>query len=132
MNLSVEKKLSLIAYNIEKAETAINDTHFLIENKKSYLAYNRIYYACFYIITALALKNDFSTSKHKQLIGWFNKNYVKENIVDKKYGKILNKAFDQRTESDYGTVLNPSVEEVLSLLEEVKEFVHVIKHLLTK
>ncbi|MGA9292947.1 MAG: HEPN domain-containing protein [Ignavibacteriaceae bacterium] len=84
MNLPEKEKQFLISYNIEKADTAINDAKFLADNKKIYASYNRIYYACFYILSALGLKDNFSTSKHKQLIGWFNKKYVKMNIVDKK------------------------------------------------
>lgn len=130
MTLPEKEKLFLISYNIEKAETAIDDAQFLIDNSKIFAAFNRIYYACFYIITALSLKNNFSTSKHKQLIGWFNKNYVNKNIVDKKYGRFLNKAFEQRAESDYGILLDPSIEEAQSLLNEAKEFIVVIKKII--
>jgi len=31
-------------------------------------AENRIYYAIYYIVSALAIKNDYSTSKHSQLL----------------------------------------------------------------
>jgi len=130
MKLSEEQKQFLISYNIEKAETAVNDAQFLIDNQRLNIAYNRIYYACFYIITALSLKSNFSTSKHTQLIGWFNRNYVNENVIDKKFGQILNKAFDQRSESDYGVMLKPSSENALQLLSEVKEFVQVVKKLI--
>ena len=130
MTLPEKEKLFLISYNIEKAETAIDDAQFLMDNSKIFAAFNRIYYACFYIITALSLKNNFSTSKHKQLIGWFNKNYVNKNIVDKKYGRFLNKAFEQRAESDYGILLDPSIEEAQSLLNEAKEFIVVIKKII--
>ena len=41
------------------------------------VALNRIYYGIFYIVSALAIKNRFSTANHSQLIGWFNTNYVK-------------------------------------------------------
>jgi len=47
------------------------------------LAVNRIYYGLFYIITALSLKYEFSTSKHQQLIGWFNKTFIKSEIFSK-------------------------------------------------
>jgi len=43
MKLSEEQKQFLISYNIEKAETAVNDAQFLIDNQRLNIAYNRIY-----------------------------------------------------------------------------------------
>ncbi len=53
----------------------------LIQHDKLAIAVNRILcLRSFYMLSALALKHGFSTSKHKQLIGWFNKQFVKEEI----------------------------------------------------
>ena len=68
-----EEQKALIEHRISKAIAAIEDVDFLIRNRKFLLAVNRIYYGMFYILSALALKYDFSTSKHQQLIGWFNR-----------------------------------------------------------
>ena len=43
-----------------------DEVNFLIENNKLHLAVNRIYYGSFYILSALALKYRFQTSKHGQ------------------------------------------------------------------
>ena len=40
------------------------------------MAVNRIYYGLYYAVTALAIKHRFETSKHLQLIGWFNKEFI--------------------------------------------------------
>jgi len=45
----------------------------LIDNNRFRSAVNRIYYGMFYPLMALGLANHFETSKHGQLIGWFNK-----------------------------------------------------------
>jgi len=47
------------------------------------------------------LKYNFETSKHPQLIGWFNKTFIKEGIIDIKYNKILRDAYKNRISSDY-------------------------------
>ena len=83
--------------------------------------------ACFYILSALALKHNFRTSKHHQLIGWFNKNFIKLNLVDKKYSDILKEAFDSRTDSDYGDFISFSKEEVITLFNNMKDFVSKIE-----
>ncbi|MDP2300938.1 MAG: HEPN domain-containing protein [Ignavibacteria bacterium] len=77
MTLREEERSIIIQYRIKQAGQALDDADFLLENKRLSLAANRIYYALFYSISAIALKENFSTSKHKQLIGWFNKKYIK-------------------------------------------------------
>ena len=88
MTLEEKDREELIKYRIERAKDSINDVQFLIENNKLTLAVNRIYYGIFYILSALSLKHKFITSKHSQLLGWFNKTFVKEGIIDKKYGRL--------------------------------------------
>lgn len=55
----------------------------------------------FYSILALGLKYEFETSKHRQLIGWFNKNFIYDGLIDETYEKIINKAFNRSTKGDY-------------------------------
>jgi len=59
----------LISHKMEKAYQTLEDSKFLIENKKYNIAVNRMYYSVFYIISALALKYNYNTSKHGQLLG---------------------------------------------------------------
>ena len=96
MTLEKEDIKSLIENYIRKGEIAIENTEFLINNEKFSLAINQCYYGIFYMLSALALQNGFKTSKHEQLIGWFNKTYVKNDIVDKKIGKLIIKSYENR------------------------------------
>ncbi len=130
MTLNEKDREELIKYNIERANKAINDVEFLIENQKYHLATNRIYYGIYYILSALALKHFFQTSKHTQLIGWFNKNFVKNGILEKRFGKYIQNAFEQRMEGDYGTFVNFEKEEIDNSLKEMKEVINRIIELL--
>lgn len=73
-----EKKQAIIAYRIEQAKGLIKDIETLINSGSFVFAVNRIYYGMFYMVTALAIKNKFETSKHQQLLGWFNKTFIKD------------------------------------------------------
>ncbi len=77
----------------------------------------------------MALKNNFVTSKHLQLIGWFNKNFIKGNIIDKKYGKLIQKAFDNRMQGDYDVYADFIKEEVEQSFEEMKDVISEIRKL---
>jgi uncharacterized protein (UPF0332 family) len=89
MTLSSKEINLLIKINIDKADVTIEEIEFYIKNDKLFTAVNRIYYGLFYALTAIALREGFSTSKHMQLISWFNKTFIHGDIVDKKYGRII-------------------------------------------
>ncbi len=97
---------------------------------KLHLAYNRIYYSIYYVVSALALKNDFSSSKHSNLLGWFNKNYIITGKVSKELGKIYNKAFETRQESDYEDMVTFEIEDAKRDYGNMLTFVKEIKKLL--
>ncbi|PSR03908.1 MAG: hypothetical protein BRD50_04945 [Bacteroidetes bacterium SW_11_45_7] len=101
MSIQSDDRESLIKYRLEQADETILDVELLIENERLRSAVNRIYYGIFYSLLALGLAYRFKTSKHGQLIGWFNKNFIQEGVIDSKYGKIINKAFNRRTKGDY-------------------------------
>lgn len=93
---------------------------------------NRIYYGMYYALTALALKNRFETSKHGQLIGWFNKEFIVSKKADSKFGKILRNAYQNRTKGDYDAFISFSKIEVESMLSEMSDFIDEIKRLIGK
>ena len=72
------EKETLIKYRISRANETIKEAESAFNNNFLFNAENRIYYAIFYIVSALALKHGFSTSKHHQLLGWFNKEFVSQ------------------------------------------------------
>ncbi len=130
MTLSDKDRSTMIKYRLEQANETITDVELLIENNRFRSALNRIYYGMFYSLLALALEYKFESSKHAQIIGWFNKNFVHEGKFDEKFGKIINKAFNKRTKSDYDTFVETDKETVLEMLSEMKEFIDEIKKFL--
>jgi uncharacterized protein (UPF0332 family) len=120
----------LVKYRIQQAYETIAEVEFQIANNYLNTAVTRIYYGMFYALLALALKNNFKTSKHQQLIGWFNKEFVKSGKVDTRFGSIIHKAFEDRTDSDYGIFIEFEKAEVQNKLEEMKEFISKIEELI--
>ena len=121
---------SLIDYRLQQAIDTIELAHFLAINEKYVIAVNRIYYGMYYALTALALKNGFETSKHGQLIGWFNKEFIATKRLDPQFGKILRNAFHNRTKGDYDAFIDFHRNEVDLMLVEMSDFINEIKKLL--
>jgi uncharacterized protein (UPF0332 family) len=130
--ISENDRDSLIEYRLQQAFDTIELANFLVSSDKLAIAVNRIYYGMYYALTALALKNRFETSKHLQLIGWFNKEYIASQRLDQKYGKILRNAFQNRTKGDYDAFVIFDRIEVEIMLKEMDEFIEEIKKILIK
>ncbi len=130
MTLSNEDRKTLIKNYAEKGQATIEKVRFLIDNSEFALAVNRIYYGIYYMLSALALKNHHETSKHAQLISWFNKVFVKEGIVNEKYGKMIRKSFENRMEGDYNVLSNFPRDEVEQAFKEMKDVISEIQKLI--
>ncbi len=85
-------------------------------------AMNRVYYSMFYAIQALLILRDVSFSKHGQLKGYFNREFVKTGILSKEIGQVFNKAFEYRQKFDYVDFASPDREMVLEYIAKAKEF----------
>ena len=123
-------KESLIQYRLQRAKETIKEAEDDISKKFLHSAENRIYYAIFYSVMSLALKYDFSTSKHKQLLGWFNRNFIKTGKIDKDFGDIYRDALENRLEGDYEDLKNFSSEEVNADFSNMLKFVERIEKLI--
>lgn len=121
--LNNEDKQNLIKYRLEQADETIADVKILIDNNRLRSAVNRIYYGMFYALSALSISYSFQTSKHRQLIGWFNKNFIRTGEIEQSYGKSLNKAYNLRSEGDYDVYVNFDKQEVDGLFDNIKSFI---------
>jgi len=115
-------KTELANYRFERALETSDEAELAYQHDKMNLAENRIYYAMFYMVQALSILSDFSTSKHTTLKGWFNKEFIFTRIIETKYYKIYNRAFDKRQEGDYDDFITFDKEEVKEDIETMKEF----------
>lgn len=125
-------KLDLINYRLEKAKETAEEAELALSHNKLRLAENRIYYAIFYIVHALSILENFSTSKHVTLKGWFNKEFVFTGKIDAKFYKIYNRAFDKRQEGDYDDFVVFEKEEVIEDLKDMKEFLDELESFIEK
>ena len=130
MTLNEAERHELIIHRKEKTENLYTEAMFLYNAKLYNTAVNRIYYGMYHLVSALALKDNFTTSKHQQLIGWFNQNYVKENRVGTIIGRYLMRAFELRSKGDYDDFIKYTEPEVKELLANMRDFIDQVSRLL--
>lgn len=127
-----DKRNTLIEYRISQAKETVSEAELLFLNNKNRAAVNRVYYGMFYCILALGLKFHFETSKHQQLIGWFNKNFIHTKKLDRRYGEMIKNAFRNRNKGDYETNATFAKEQVEAMIKDMKEFIQVIEIFLSE
>ena len=122
-----QELLTYIQYRLGRAEKTLVEARTLFETAQMFGAVNRIYYAMFYAVSALACAHGFTTASHSQLRGYFNREFVKAGLFPAQYGKAYGNAFDSRKKGDYDDLVEFEKEQVCEMLNEATEFLHAIK-----
>ena len=118
-----EEKETLIKYRLERADESIKAAQLMSDNGLYISAMNRIYYAMFYSIQALLVLSERSFSKHGQLKGYFNKEFIKSGIFLKKFGNLFNTVFEYRQKFDYVDLAIPERELVSDYIFKARKFI---------
>ena len=116
-----------INYRFQRAKETYEEAFILAREKRWNAVINRLYYACFYAVIALLLKNNIETQSHDGARTQFGLNFVKTGIIDKEYGKLFSKLFDYRQKGDYGDMFDFDEEIAKPLFDQVKLFLETIE-----
>jgi uncharacterized protein (UPF0332 family) len=89
------KQIQLSRYRLKQAEECIDEASYLFSGNKSPRSIiNRLYYGMFYTVLALLIFEPYSSSKHRGILSYFNKEFIKKGIFPVEMGRSINKAFE--------------------------------------
>ncbi|MEQ1744943.1 MAG: HEPN domain-containing protein [Saprospiraceae bacterium] len=125
--ITPEERRYLISMRLQQAEECISDAEHCVAEGRLAVATNRVYYGMFYAMLALGVLRQFETSKHMQMIGWFNKNFVHTGVFPNRFGRMIKEAFESRTASDYHINEVPTATDLEFMLADMKLFIATIK-----
>jgi len=115
---------ALIEYRMERAQQAIVEAKTLFDPGLLNAYVNRLYYACFYAVSALLLTKNLSTSKHGHLRSLMHRELAKTGLIPKELGKHFDMLFNNRMKGDYGDFVKFEADTVKSWLEPTQKFVN--------
>ena len=102
--------------------------YLLAGNKSPRSVINRAYYSMFYSILALLIFEPYSSSKHSGVLSYFNRRFIKGDIISRDIGRAVNKAFDIRQRGDYreqvsitSTQVTPYIDWADKLIDSVRD-----------
>lgn len=120
--MSPERQV-LVGYRLERARQTLEEAKLLLDAGHTNACVNRLYYACFYAVSALLLTQNLSTSKHSHARALLHRDYIKPGHVSKEMGDHYDLLFDSRQKGDYEDLVVFDAERVRLWLEPTKSFV---------
>jgi uncharacterized protein (UPF0332 family) len=125
-----EEKKALIQYRITKAKDTYCEIALLIDHQLWNTAINRLYYACYYAVSALLIKYDVQAQTHAGTRRMFGLNFIKPRIVSQASGKLYSNLFDKRQTGDYEDFIDHTQEDVEALVQPAQKLIQEIELLL--
>lgn len=116
----------VVSYRINRAREALEEAQILSEAARWNVSVNRLYYACFYAVSALLAKHGMASSKHAGVRGLFNRHYVKTGKVPVDTARIYNDLFERRQEGDYIDFVYFEEKDVIPWILNARRFVDFI------
>ena len=122
-----DKANDLCIYRIKSALETLEVARVCIESKHYRDGINRSYYAAFYAIKAVLAMEGTDFKRHKDVIAYFNKNYVATEIFDKTLGRKLANLQQTRETSDYDDFFIASKEDAEIQCESAENIIKAVK-----
>ena len=127
--MTEERLQDLIQYRIERAHETFEEALLMQREGHWNSCANRLYYACYYAVSALLATKGLASSKHTGVKALFNQHFIKTCLVSKENGRLYNRLFDARQEGDYVDFVVFKGDDVEPLIPQVKGFIDNISQL---
>lgn len=130
MSLSNEERRIMVELELERTDRIMQQLPILISQQYWDTTANRMYYAAFHAVSALLIHNAIQVRTHKGSIIVFNKEFVRTGVFSVEEGKLYAQLEGLRERGDYNCFIDASEQEVVPLVEPLKEFIDKIKGLI--
>ena len=115
-------------YRLNKAKETLETAKMIFNEGKDFTsANNRAYYAIFYAIRAVLAIEQTDFKRHKDVLAYFNKEYVNKEIFPKMIGRKISQAQRIREDSDYDDDYEPSLEKTEQQINTAGELVDLVE-----
>ena len=117
---------TLVRYRLDRAREALEEAALLLEKGYTNTCVSRLYYACFYAVSALLLARGLSSARHSGIRALFHQYIVKPGVVNVPLGQLYDRLFDNRQKGDYADLVRFTIDDVQPWVEEARTFVDAV------
>ena len=126
----IKKDIELSKYRYSLAKQTYNNAKMCFDNGFYRDCINRSYYAVFYAIRAVLALESIDFKRHKDVVAYFNKEFVAQGKFPGEMGRRLARLKMKREESDYSDFFIASADEAQTQLQSVEYILPLIKEYL--
>lgn len=125
--MTYQEKIILVRYRMERSQESFRAAEILCNEMLYIETVNRLYYACFYAITALMAWHETSAKTHVGVKSFFNKEFIASSVLETKHGVFFNRIFTARHEDDYEDFVIIEEQTVLEYMKQGRLFLEAIQ-----
>lgn len=126
-----DRNIDLAKYRVAMSDETLEVAKECFAHNHYKDSINRSYYASFYAARAVLAIEGVDFKRHKDVIAYFNQQYVATGIISKDAGRKLARLQQKREQSDYDDFFIASVDEAQKQLEHSIDIIKQIKEYLS-
>ncbi|GHT28023.1 UPF0332 protein [Bacteroidia bacterium] len=127
--MNEETRNAIVDYRLENAHKTLNEIPIHIANELWNTAINRLYYACYYAVTALLIRRGIEAQTHSGVRTMLALHFTKTKQLSIKQNKFYTDLFENRQIGDYADFVFFDRETVEELYQQAIEFIGEIERL---
>ena len=126
-----DRKRNLSIYRFQESRDSLKVAKHCLEEQLFKDSINRSYYAAFYLIKAVLALGAVDFKRHKDVVAYFNKEYVARGVFQRELGRRIGILKQLREKSDYDDFYIASKEQAETQLETAEILMDVVKQYLS-
>jgi len=130
MTLKPEDRDTLVMLRLLRAKETMSEVKGNMQMGYWRVVTNRLYYACYYAVSALLIQNNLTAHTHAGVISQLGLHFVKKGVISIEQGKLYRDLFEKRQSSDYNDWISISEQDILLLVEPAEKFIAEIENLI--
>jgi uncharacterized protein (UPF0332 family) len=127
-----ETRTAIVSYRLDNAHNTLNEIPIHIEHELWNTAINRLYYACFYAVTALLVSVGIETQSHSGVRRMLALHFTREGKLPVKWNKFYTDLFESRQTGDYEDFIYFDKETTEEFYKQAIDFIEVVEALINQ
>ena len=128
-----QEEIDYARHRVTRARETLQDAALILERGHLHSAVNRLYYACFYMVSTLLFLEGFSSAKHTGIRSLFDRHWIKTKRLPLRMSAFYRNILKHRQEADYGDRITFDRHDTEIWFKEAQEFFsEIAKHIEAK
>jgi uncharacterized protein (UPF0332 family) len=132
MSLTDDEREAIVSFRLQKGMETLEEAKGIATLGYWNAVANRLYYACYYVTSALLIKNKYAAQTHRGIIHLLGMHFIKEGVVSQDSGKLYSKLFELRQTGDYDDLFNLSESDVKPMISASQKYIDELINLINK